>query len=309
MNKKTLFTLLAVFILLVLVVFFPMLMPQTAQSPGTSNGTGINLSGWTKETITQITLSSGNTEMKTILLSGSGSTINGYKANESAVQSLVTAISSSQERSVVSKNAENFVRLGVDDTNGSMLTLTGKDGRTESYIVGRMADDNTSYFLRVKDGTDVRQMSGNLPSQVTKTVADFRDKTVVNIPQDSISKIIYGAGKTTWTIEKKEDKWIATQGKSTADVPAETMTKLLTNLAPLAASDFANATMKSEIEGSKEKKVVTVLDAQSNKLLEMTILEKESSLYALVTGRVEIYTFYSSQLEGLLLKSDEIFKK
>ena len=160
-----------------------------------------------------------------------------YPADEFSVKQLLGSLHRLKVVSLISSNPEKQNLFQVDST-GTILSLTERGGTTTEFIVGKSGPAFSETYVRPAASNNVYLAEGLSPWEVNKEVRDWRDKTILNVPQDSIRSITYRYPKDEFTIVR-DSLWRIKKDT----VSSNTMKGLLTALSSLRAEDFVDSTL------------------------------------------------------------------
>lgn len=236
-------------------------------------------------------------------------TVNSYPASLSKVTDFFHSLEETQIKQLVSNNPENQARLGVTDESGYRIAVT-HNGTETTMVVGNRGPDTRSFYIRLKNQTEVYQASGDLPDYLTTNTSDWRDKTVVNIDRSHIQKITITRRTGDLLMTRQDTKlWVAQQGKKKGDVSAKKMDNLFSSLSPLLAYDFVSPGNMEQVINTKDTFRLRLSGEGGNSVLDMTLYKQDDYYFATVQGKTDHYKFTSSMLKNILLSSEDVFDK
>jgi len=198
-----------------------------------------------------------------------GWTINGFKADSSAVARFWEAVADSEVGAVAATNPANHERLGVTPDSAWTLTigngapvLLGHAGPQFGTAYARLPDEDAAYLLR-----------GDLRSTATRALADWRDKLVLAVDTASVAAVEVTIGGETRRWDRADSTW--TEGAEPADDTE--IRNLLQELAGFRATGFAadSVTMKE-----RPDRRVTAFDAQGQEMGTVALDEGDGNLRA-----------------------------
>lgn len=105
----------------------------------------------------------------------------------------------------ISDNPDKQPIFGVDSTGKKLILTIGNDRLT--YIVGNPGPDFNSVYIRKDGQNDVFIFSGNLSSFFTSS-GDFRDKSLLRLQPDSISKVEIQSTSENFVMLKDSANWL-----------------------------------------------------------------------------------------------------
>jgi hypothetical protein len=160
-----------------------------------------------------------------------------YRANNANVSDLLHQLKNMRVKSIVSNNPEKQSMFQVDTLNGTGVTIYQQGREAASFLVGKPANDYTNTYLRKTHSNDVAAVSGVLTTVVNRELKEWRDKTILTTPRETIVSVRYQYEKESFTIEKKDTLWMV--DKDRADDGA--INTLLTSLSKIEADGFLDS--------------------------------------------------------------------
>lgn len=157
-----------------------------------------------------------------------------YKANVASVQQLIGSLAKFKPGSLVSSNPDKQSMFQVDSAAGTHIAITPRTGAVVSLIVGKMGPSFSEVYFRLPDSKDVYLGDGLSSWTLTQDVKEWRDRSIVSMPQDSVSGIEIASGKRMVVLEKRGTAWYS--GADT--VAPSTVAPVLASLTSLRAEDF-----------------------------------------------------------------------
>lgn len=186
----------------------------------------------------------------------------GHRADKNAVNAVFQALEKEISGEVVSENEESFEDYQVTETSGTRVRVfeTGKTEPTEDLIIGKDGGAAFTTYVREADSKEVVNANAAL-SYTFKRPDGWRDKVIVQIPQDSVTRISAEGTSSTFTLAKNEaGTWKVTQ-PDLGDAQPTKVNPILSNLANLRATDFAQGDARSAgLEPPHQKLTITYED-------------------------------------------------
>jgi LysM repeat protein len=138
--------------------------------------------------------------------------------------------------SLISSNPEKQTVFQVD-TSGTKLTVTERGGKSTSVIVGKMGPSFSEVYFRLPASKDVYLGEGLDTWMINKEARDWRDKTILIAPSETIRDLTYSVGNKLYEFHRDSTVWKA--GGKAVDVSV--INPALTSLSNLHADDFVDA--------------------------------------------------------------------
>jgi hypothetical protein len=311
MNKKTLLILSIIFIIALIIASYEWWGKYFAFLNSLKNQE-IDFSEFTDEISESVSIAKTGQQLKTLIKKENKKWyINDFEASQKEINDFFQILKNIKTQMLVSKNAQNYENFGVGD-NGYTLTFKTINKKETSFIIGSYGPLLNSFYLRKKDSSNVYLAQGLLLNKISQDINQWRDKTLVNIPKDIISKIEMKTNDSLLTITKnQEGKWQAQEKNKNATLEETTVDRILNSFNPLEADNFLTKDQELEYKKikQKEKVLITLFDKQNQKLVQIQLAKKNENWWALVEGKDTYYQIPSFKISDIILKSEEIFKK
>jgi hypothetical protein len=166
-----------------------------------------------------------------------------FGADQSTVSSAVSALSSLNSDRLVEEKASDLNRYGLQNP-ALDVDVVEKSNKTHELLLGDETPTGSAVYAKLKDDPRVFTVSSYVKSNVDKGLIDFRDKRLLTVSPDKISRIEllknnqdieFGRDKNDWQIIKPRPMRADTSQVS------ELMQKLIDARIDLSASDAKSA--------------------------------------------------------------------
>lgn len=297
MNKKQLFTLLTLFLLIASLAFIQKSFTSTYDNNTTIPITTSSLSLVDTVRITQKDVHTILQKQGTqwVLTSPSAS-----NADSKKVEDLLGRVKLLTKAEEVTRNKEKWDLYGVGET-GLHIELLEHNKKVFGYILGKVSEDYASVYIRQDEDTTVYKSKGILRDEFTAESAFFKSKELTNFSEKDIAEIIIKKGTKKISLLYNGTTWESTP-KSKENAPINSIVSLLSHLQ---LDSFTQTGPQAEdIQTNPTYKVFL---SRSNKDLKSTIiyLQKDNStLYGCIEGSSEVFILdvnTASMLDKLFL--------
>ncbi len=129
-----------------------------------------------------------------------------YRADQSIVTTLLGQLVDLRSKSVVSSNREKHGLFQVD-TSGNQIILSGPEREEAVLVVGKAGLTSDETYVRISNADEVHLVNTNLASIAGRSVADWRDRTIVQVPREEIREITYQYGDTVFVVAFADSLW------------------------------------------------------------------------------------------------------
>ncbi len=177
-----------------------------------------------------------------------------YRANQSSVSALIHQLKNLAVKEIVSSNPDKRGIFQVDST-GTIVRIFQAGQERSSIVIGKRGQGYSETYARKSQSNDVVVVDGSVAFTYTKSAKDWRDKTVLSFPKESVTKISYQYPGESFSLAFHDSVWMIGDSKPKG---AE-VTSLLTSLSHVDADDFIDSVM---IPAPKISATISVGDAQ-----------------------------------------------
>jgi LysM repeat protein len=166
-----------------------------------------------------------------------------YAADATSIKQLLSGLSKFKVGSLISSNPEKQNIFQVDST-GTKISVTDRSGKAVTLIVGKMGPSFSEVYFRLPSSKDVYLGEGLDTWTINKDVKEWRDKSIVSIPSESVKQLTYTVANKEFRFQRDTSGWKS--GERTLD--AATMNSSLNQIANLHADDFVDSLMKMQTQ-------------------------------------------------------------
>ena len=301
MNKKTLL------ILALIVVVLAAIIGGMRWRKGREGGSG-NANNMSKAFRSIDSLQVGEIEIKkgesavTLVQQEGVWRIDGRQADADMVQEALDALRTSGYEGPISRNPDNFERLGVG-SQGMLVSLHIHDTRF-ALSVGNNGPTYRSSYVKLEDNNEVYLANVNL-SLVFPLLADsWRNRTIMDIDPAALATITYRTqGATIKTYRKDGEEWTVNTGASTAPADDAEMQTLFDAVHPLKAKGFIDSDKDQAIFMQEATKgtIISFKGVSEADLGEVTFIKKQNEWWVRAKGNDEIFTLSDAAAKSLAI--------
>ncbi len=223
-------------------------------------------------------------------------------ADENAVSSLLGEITGAKATEVVTENADDLAKYGLDKSKVS-LTAKLNTGSERTITIGTKVDEN--YYAKASDRSQIYKVEESFYEKLNTKIATLRSKQFVKLNREDLTKVYIKNPNVTLVAEKdKDDKWIIKEPASKKDKEAQTF-KLFTPLESQAIEVIDKPSGAIAAKLSKPAVEVRLTDKNGKTTALKVSSADGENVYVKVEGRPEIYKVGKALLDGLSFKADE----
>jgi hypothetical protein len=156
-----------------------------------------------------------------------------FRADQANIAQLIHQTKNLEIKNVVSSNPEKQPMFQVDST-GTQVTLYEGGNETASFILGKTGPTFSETYARRMNSNEVVLVSNMMNYIFTRSVKEWRDRSIVFIPKETIKQVTYRFGDTTFTLEFKDSLWFVGREPAQGTV----VEGILSSLAGFQGDDF-----------------------------------------------------------------------
>lgn len=176
MNASFLKIIMAVFVVLAVVTFFPTIFGKSTTNESIDQkNLSIDLSKFSTDSVKKITIANKGEDEKALSIRNGKWFIGDDEADSKKIDQLFSDFSALKVEDMISQNSENQAKLEVTKETGIQLTIsTGGDDAV--FFIGGKAAPSGTFSIR-KDGIkNVYQASGNLRTDLLQSTDEWKKK-------------------------------------------------------------------------------------------------------------------------------------
>lgn len=129
-----------------------------------------------------------------------------YPADERKIATVISASTNMELKNVVSTNPKKQSVYQVD-SNGTQVRIFENGNQSIDMYVGKAASTPLETFVRRSGSDKVLLVKGALSYVMKAPLKDWRDKTILQIPQNELTRIEYQYSNETFVLEKRDTLW------------------------------------------------------------------------------------------------------
>jgi hypothetical protein len=223
--------------LLVVLLLIAMLVMQKPGERSSSGDTGIALAPIDSVAVDKIEIKSAATS---VVLQKRGvewyvQEPISYRADQSAVAGFLHDCKILEVKNVVSNKPEKHAVFQVDSI-GTRVNVFEMGTEKAAFVIGKPTSTYAEMYARRTGSDDVIIVSGASPGVFSRSLKEWRDKTILTISRDNIKEIRYQYGDTTFVLAYKDSAW--TIGRDSTQEAV--VSALLSSLSNVQADDFVD---------------------------------------------------------------------
>ena len=265
MSKKTLNTIIKIFLSVTILWVGLSLMNSRSNRPGTSiNSVQELFANFDPTTVTNFNIQSPDGSITELTHLDDNWTVNGYSIEEVSLNKLLDAIDENEVGSVVANNAENHGRMGLSADSTWRLEIIESESKKSTILIGNTGPTFPSVFTRVLDQDEVVLISADLRGAVTQSLTEWRDKTIITTDTIALSSILLDYGNATYRLDRSDTTW--TMDGEVVDAAA--VIGITAELSNMEASGFLD---ENQSPSTENKRRIVAMD-ESGSIMNQLVL-------------------------------------
>lgn len=169
------------------------------------------------------------------------------RADQSLVGAFLNEASKLSVQSVISSKPEKHSLFQVDSA-GTTVTFFRESEDSLAIILGKYGPSFADAYARRAGSDEVVLISPGIMYTVNRSVKEWRDHTILQVPPESIQEIRFQYGDTTFTLAWKDSSWMIGTNR-VQEAAAQELTSALSNLR---ADDFLDTAFPPKAESVAE---------------------------------------------------------
>ncbi|PYV94980.1 MAG: hypothetical protein DMG89_23525 [Acidobacteria bacterium] len=127
-------------------------------------------------------------------------------ADQSSVSSMVSTLSSLSSDRLVEDKASDLNQYGLAEP-ALQVAITEKDNKSQKLLVGDETPTSGGAFARLDGDPRVFTIASYTKSSIDKSVNDLRDKRLLTVDPDKVSRVELNANKQDVEFGRNKDQW------------------------------------------------------------------------------------------------------
>ena len=227
------------------------------------------------------------------------------KANTATINSLLFDLKDARIINFLKTNSKNSQATGLAAPRKE-ITLTYKNGKTWSLILGDIALNKTHYFAKRTEEDVVFTLQKTTVEKIFRSLHDLKDRTLFEFKNDHVQEIQINNNKKSYTLNKSKNKWTLTLPKSSNPIESFIGEDILWTLSSIEFESSILIDPGNAVTGMAEPQASIKLLDQNGSLLAHTIMgnfvpkSPELQYLKVVNNPSAIYTIKKRFLDDIL---------
>lgn len=230
-------------------------------------------------------------------------------AEETTVESILNVFSQLKKGRFVSDNPNDFKKFGLMPYQSALVIE--QQGNSDTLFIGNTNLDNTNVFYRKNGSHQVYLVPIDLKTDVTKSLFDLRDKSVVSFDEDSVTEILLQYPDFTFhCIKVSAQQWLVTQPDSGLAKSGK-ITGLLYNIKDIKVIQFIDKPYKSDMFYGFDRPAVKAILKKGNLILANLVIGKKTGVNLYLKNNLTntIFMVQTKVQDNMSVKTEEFLDK
>ncbi len=220
-----------------------------------------------------------------LVRAGTQWTVNGLRAGSEPLGQLFQAFLDTATPDLAAVSPSSFQRMGVDSSGGYWLQLWSGGRATLTLVIGALASEPSSGYLRRAGSDSVILWRGNLVDLARRQLNEWRDKRIAAVAPESVVAVSVTA-RRPYALRRSGTTWRFASG---GPVDSGKVAGLLGMYRDFSASGFGTPAQADSGKAPAARRTLPLTGAGGAKLLEVTIDSSKTGVWARRSGDDNVY--------------------
>jgi hypothetical protein len=221
-------------------------------------------------------------------------TVNDFATDSGMVSDFFTTLRNTKVGDLVSTNPANQAAMGISKDSAWTLTFD-LGGKARTLLVGKTGPRYATAYVRLPGQDRVYLADGNLRSEVTRPVDDWRNKRIVAVDTAAVHRLEVERDGESYTLVRSDSTWTLAGGEA---VDKTAVHDILDELSGLQAAGYFEKgdTLANSPEGAR----VLALSASGDTLGQVTLGSGKADRWARTPGDSVTYRLAGWRVDRLV---------
>ncbi len=225
-----------------------------------------------------------------------------YPAEGNYISSLLTKVKDMTIENLVTTNTDEDTLYGFDST-AIEVSLYGKGKPLAQFIIGKTAENFRHTYCRRSGEDAIYRVKGSFTSYFKRKTKDWRDKKILDLDRDSITRIDYQYPKESFSLVKADTVWTIESGKTTEPAEDRFVRQAVSLVSRFRTFDFVDGDSVKVYDFSKPDLTITI-QTDDGSTYEMSLIpkDKEENRYVIKKEGVDntLFVIYKGTANALM---------
>jgi len=159
-----------------------------------------------------------------------------YEAYQSYVDSMISRLEELKIESIAAENKTSYSTLEIDADHATEVKVYEGEKLLTHFLVGGYKGGAT--MVRFPNDEKVYRVRGSINYLFAKPVRDWREKRIIDIENDNVTRLEFVNSNGSFTFSKVENNWKNLSQTPIPDYDSKKISGFVSTIAHLRASDF-----------------------------------------------------------------------
>ena len=230
-----------IWLIIIIVVLAAIYFVIKGIEPKLERGEGSGFEGFTTEDVTKIEITSPTGENDVTLVRDDEWELSfpmEYSADEKAIERLLKALTDMKFETIVSENPEKQGIFEVNEDTGRCIKIYEGEEPVLHFFIGKTDQTKMNTYIREADSDKVFAVQGNLSYVFSRPVEQWRNKAIVNVPENGLQQLEATWGDTTVVYTLIDTLWSIVQDDEYMELHENKLYSIVKAFSPLRAAQF-----------------------------------------------------------------------
>ncbi|MCX6641412.1 MAG: DUF4340 domain-containing protein [bacterium] len=197
-----------------------------------------------------------------------------YPADPRFTADLISKIASVEMESVVSEDTSKYSQFQVGDS-GAELTVFQGSKTVAHLIVGKPTDTRSHTYVRKVGDQKIYLVKGIFTGQLSRQVRDWRDKNVINLEREAVSRLDFTTPKGSFSLVRVDStRWNILNGELESPAKQTEVDHSLSAVSKLRCFDFVDGDTVKLVDYAQAEGRVTI-NTTSGEIFKLSLIAQD----------------------------------
>ena len=210
-----------------------------------------------------------------------------YAADEQSIERLLKTLTDMKFETIVSENPEKQDIFEISEETGSNIKLYKGDEVVLDFYTGKTDQTRMNTYIREAGSDKVYAVQGNISSMINRPVDQWRDKAIVNIPENDPQQLEVTWGDTTVVYTLIDTLWSIVQDDEYMELHQDKLGSIIRAFSPLRATQFQDEPI--ELDWKNPDVILNIHTLGGPEYICRFIAKDDKQYYAVQGGNDQVY--------------------
>jgi len=230
-----------------------------------------------------------------------------YPAENRFVEDLLKKMDEMTIENLVTHDTDKDSTYGLDTSAVEVTVMSGSKPIAD-FMVGKTATNGRHTYCRMVGDDAIYRIKGTFTSQLRRQQKDWRDKIILEIDRDAITRLDYVYPKESFSLVKVDTTWQLEIGNSSQATNERNVNQALSLLSKFRTFDFLDGDSARAVDFSKPDLIVTITtDVGDVYKLTLVPQDKDANRYLVKKDGVDntVFIIYKGTANAMMKMADD----